>query len=88
MIRHNGHSADEKPGSNDLVIKLCDGIQDDLGGGSLVFQSNGSMGMFGNFPPIMVCSDLTLITDFRIGEIANIVADGENHLVGYQFLLH
>ena len=23
-----------------------------------------------------------------IGEIANIVADGENHLVGYQFLLH
>ncbi len=46
--------------------------------------------MLRNLPSVMIGGDLPFITafDFGIGEIADIISDGENHLVRYQSLIY
>ena len=64
--------------------------RDALGGGGVLLQVGGAMGVLGDLPPVAVCLDLAvvLLPALGIPQVFNVIAHGEGELVGCQPLAH
>jgi hypothetical protein len=89
-ICSDSHTADQKIGIYNAVIKFHDGIRYNPGGGSLAVQVGCSVGMFGRLSSVTVCCDFSvvLLFGFLIRKIVNVVSDSKRHLVCDKSFFH
>ena len=90
MTGGDGYAPYQQARVDNLIIQFHNRIHNDLGGRSLPAKVRCPMGVFGDFPSIMVSRDFPLIAalDFGIRQVINIVTNRKDHLICHQLLLH
>ena len=80
----------EANASEVLAEKINSGVHDPVGRGGIVVQILGSMRLLWNPAAVSVCFDGTVVggSPGGIGQVFDIVADGEDNLVGYDFFIY
>ena len=90
MIGNDIHAADQQIAVCDPVKKSGDGAHDFAGGGGVAVKIDGAVCLLRDFSSVAVGFDFAVVSGLpdRIGQILNVVTDGENHLIGDKTLLH
>lgn len=88
VVGDNIQPADQERRIDKTIEKIDGGVHDPVGRGGIVVQILGSMRLLWNRAAVAVCFDGTVVggSPGGIGQVFDIVADGEDNLVGYDFL--
>ena len=90
MICHNIHTADKQILVHDPVEEFCHSTHYFARRGCVTVEVDGPVRLFGNLPSVGVFLNRAVILcpSCRIGQVLNVVANCENHLVGDKPLVH
>ena len=90
MVGDNIQPADQERRIDKTIEKIDGGVHDPVGRGGIVVQILGSMRLLWNRAAVAVCFDGTVVggSPGGIGQVFDIVADGEDNLVGYDFFIY
>lgn len=90
VVGDNIQPADQERRIDKTIEKIDGGVHDPVGRGGIVVQILGSMRLLWNRAAVAVCFDGTVVggSPGGIGQVFDIVADGEDNLVGYDFFIY
>ena len=90
VVGDNIQPADQERRIDKTIEKIDGGVHDLVGRGGIVVQILGPMRLFWNRAAVAVCFDGAVIggSPGGIGQVFDIVADGEDNLVGYDSFIY
>ena len=86
----DGHTAHQEAGIQDALAEAVCGGDDAPRGGGVASQVLGAVGVLGDPAAVVIGGDLPLVAggSCGVGEVLDIVAHGEDDLVGHKALIH